>query len=239
MEPLTIFILIIAVSIAFYVQTIAGFAGNLVAIPILLLVLSFQESIALMSIFLLLFSTITIYKYWRQIDKKIVLELGIGSAIGLILGVYLLKFGNPLLVKKGFGIFILAYIINRYIKKKKVKAFEKLGLLFGFVGGIISGLYNSGGPALITYITNKLDRGAIIRATLIGSLGIVNFIRVPALIVSGILTADIFFKSVIVLPFFFLSIYLGHKSYKKIPEKRLEHFIIALLAISAIFIIIE
>jgi len=238
LDPLTILILIFAVSFGFFVQTIVGFASNLVALPILLFVLPFQEAIALMSIYLFIFSAVTIYKYWEDIDKKIVIELAIGSLIGLALGIYLLKFGNPIVIKKGFGVFLIAYVIYQYVKKPSVPSrLPALGLLFGFAGGIISGLYNSGGSALVIYINNKLKNGKIIRATLIGSLGIVNFVRIPILISSKILTWEIFTKSLFILPFFFLSLYLGHKTHAKIPEALFKHILMILLAMSGISLI--
>lgn len=52
----------IGIGVGFYIQTVVGFAASLFAIPLLLAVLPMQQAIALMSVFLLLFSIILVYK---------------------------------------------------------------------------------------------------------------------------------------------------------------------------------
>ena len=109
----------IGIGVGFYVQTVVGFAASLFAIPILLSVLPMQQAIALMSVFLLLFSIVLVYKNWQSIEKKTVLELSIGIIIGLSAGVTILKTGSPVILKKLLGIFILLFIAYNYLKKKK------------------------------------------------------------------------------------------------------------------------
>ncbi len=218
MEAIHLLILIIGVGFGFYVQSVVGFAAALVSLPIILNVLNIQESVALLSIFFLIFSIILISKNWKIIDKKTILEMSIGIIAGLFLGIYILKFGSPIILKKALGIFVILFVGYLHIKKKKIEFFKKLGLLFGFTGGTFSGLFSTGGPPIVFYIYNKLDKPNIVRATIIGTIGITDFIRFPLLIFSDILTYNIFLKSLYVLPFFILSFYLGHKTYHRINE---------------------
>ncbi len=238
MEIIQIIILIIGVGLGFYVQTIAGFAAALVAFPIILNVLNIQQSVALMSIFFFLFSIVLIYKNWKFINKKVILEMSIGIVIGLMVGIWILKFGNPIILKKILGTIILLYVAYSHIKKKKILIFKKLGILFGFIGGLFSGLFSAGGPIAVTYIYNKLDKSNIVRATIIGTLGITNFLRVPILIYSDILTYDIFLISLYILPFFILALFLGHKTHHKINEDIFKKVLMILLILSGISLII-
>ncbi|MBU0576942.1 sulfite exporter TauE/SafE family protein [Patescibacteria group bacterium] len=239
MEIAHLLLLAIGVGLGFYVQTVVGFAAALVALPIILNVLQIQEAIALMAIFFLIFAIIFIYKDWKDIDKKIITELGIGMILGSIAGVFILKFGNPIILKKGLGIFILFYVAYTYAKKNKIKCFHKLGVLFGLVGGFFSMLFAAAGPFFAVYINNKSDRSRIIRATLIGVLGINSFVRVLLLVVSDILTVNIVIKSLYILPFFLLSLYLGHKTYHKINEATFKNVLLILLIISGVYLIVR
>lgn len=239
METIDIIILTLGIALGFYVQTVAGFAAALVALPIILIVLDIQEAVALLSIFFFIFSIILIYKNWKLIDKKIVLDVSIGAVIGLILGIVILKFGSPLILKKALGIFILLFVAYSFIKKKKVKLFEKFGMIFGFIGGLFSGIFSTGGPLFVIYIYNKLDNSNIVRATIIGALGIVNFLRVPILIYSDILTYDTFILSLYAFPFFILALFLGHKTYNKINEKTFKNAVLILLVLSGISLIVR
>ena len=47
-----------------------------------------------------LFSLILIPKNWRHIDKKIFGEVGLAIVFGFIIGFQVLKYGNPLILKK-------------------------------------------------------------------------------------------------------------------------------------------
>jgi len=239
MVAIHLLILIIGVGLGFYVQSVVGFAAALVALPIILNVLNIQESVALLSIFFLIFSIILISKNWKLIDKKTILEMLIGIIAGLFLGIYILKFGSPIILKKVLGIFVILFVGYLFIKKKKIQFFKKLGLLFGFTGGTFSGLFSTGGPPFVFYIYNKLDKSNIVRATIIGTIGITDFLRFPLLIFSGILTYDIFIKSLYVTPIFFISLYLGNKTYHRINENIFKNVLMIFLILSGVSLILR
>ena len=230
-------IIIVAVSLGFFVQTVVGFAAALVAIPILLQVMNLQESVALMSVFFFLFSIVLIYKNWKLIDKNTIKEMVVGIIIGLILGTLILKFGSPLILKKGLGVFVLLYVGYSLLKKKRIAIIQKFGGVLGFLGGIFSGLFGTGGPILVVYILNKLEKSVVMRATIIGALGVTNFLRVPLLIFSGIMTTKTMVLSLYIFPFFLLALFFGHKVYKKVNENVFKNVVMLLLVFSAISLI--
>lgn len=239
MDLQTSLILALGIGIGFFAQTVFGFAATLIAFPILMIVLSLQESIALTSIFLLLFSGILVYQNRKLMNKKIVLEMGIGGIIGLVIGVQILKLGNPEILNKLLGVFIVLYASYSFIKKREIKIFNNLGFLFSFLGGFFSGLFSSGGPLFITYIYNKIEKANVVRATLIGILGIINVLRVPLLIQSGMLNRETMIQAIVLLPIFLISLYLGNKFYKKMDEKIFKQLFIVLLLIMGISLIVK
>ena len=239
MDIVTFLILALGIFLGFFVQTIAGFAAGLIALPILCIVLPLPEASAFISVFFFIFSALMIYKSWDHIDKKIIFEMLPGIILGLILGVYVLKAGDPVILKKILGIFIILYVIYTRLKKVEIRLFKKLGLLFGLMGGFASGVFSSGGQFLIVYINNKINAPRLIRATIIGSLAISNFLRVPLLAINGLLTLDIFIKTMFVMPFFIFTLYLSYRFYKKINENTLKNIIIMFLLLSGIFLTIR
>lgn len=240
-ELLNLIIPILAIFIGTFILALTGFAAGLIGTPILLIVYDLKQAAALLSIFLLTFSAIEIRKCWQDIDFGTVKQLAIGSVVGIILGVYLLKYGDPILLKKSFGIYLVGYVLYSLKSKKKLKIMHKLGHLFGFLGGLASGLYNGGGAFTASYVNNKLDNTRNIRATLIGALAIVNFLRVPLVIQNKILTLDIFKQALITFPFFFLALFLGRKFFHKIEDKKdtFQKIILVLLFLSGLSLIIR
>lgn len=237
MGVINIAIASLGIGLGFYVQTIAGFAASLFAVPVLLNVLPMQEAIALISVFLLLFSAVLVYKNWHSIEKKTVLELSSGILIGLSAGVLILKTANPVILKKLLGVFIFLFIAHNYLNKKKLNIPGKLGVLFGVAGGMFSGMFSAGGPTYVMYVYNKIDSANIFRATLIGILAITNILRIPMLIASDILTTETLLMALYILPVFAIALLLGNKTYNKVNEKKFKHILMILLGISGVSLI--
>ena len=229
----------IGIGLGFYVQTVAGFAAGLFAIPILISVLPMQEAIALMSIFLLIFSIILVYKNWKKIEQKTVLELSIGVIIGLSVGILILKTGNPIFLKRLLGIFTILFVAYNFLSRNKLKIPGKLGVLFGLAGGIFSGMFSAGGPPYVMYIYNRIDSASIFRATIIGILAVTNTLRVPMLVVSDILTPDTLLIALYMLPVFIIALLLGNKTYHKVNEGKFKVILMILLGISGISLLIR
>ena len=106
-----VFILSLAVFVGFVVQTVTGFGAGIMSLPILLLIFDLPQAVAFNSVFLVIFSAILVSKNHKEIDWKSVLDLGAGLLFGLILGVYLLKYSDPILLKRFLGIFIIFYVL--------------------------------------------------------------------------------------------------------------------------------
>jgi len=229
----------IGIGLGFYVQTVAGFAAGLFAIPILISVLPMQEAIALMSIFLLIFSVILVYKNWKKIEQKTVIELSIGVIIGLSVGILILKTGNPIFLKRLLGVFTILFVAYNFISRNKLKIPGKFGVLFGLAGGIFSGMFSAGGPPYVMYIYNRIDSASIFRATIIGILAVTNTLRVPMLVVSDILTTDILLIALYMLPVFIIALLLGNKTYHKVNEGKFKLILMILLGISGISLLIR
>ena len=229
----------IGIGLGFYVQTVAGFAAGLFAIPILISVLPMQEAIALMSIFLLIFSVILVYKNWKKIEQKTVLELSVGVIIGLGVGILILKTGNPIFLKRLLGAFTILFVAYNFISRNKLKIPGNLGVLFGLAGGIFSGMFSAGGPPYVMYIYNRIDSASIFRATIIGILAVTNTLRVPMLVVSDILTPDTLLIAMYMLPVFIIALLLGNKTYHKVNEGKFKTILMILLGISGISLLIR
>jgi hypothetical protein len=237
MDVNIILILTLGIFVGFYVQTVVGFAGSLMALPILLLAMDLPNAIAYISIFYLFSSAFLITKEWHNIDKTIILKLALTSIIGVILGIVVLTFSKPIILKKALGIFILIYVAYVSFGKKKVEL-NKGGIIsFGVLAGFFSGVFSTGGPLYVMCIENTVREVKAFRATMIGVLGLVTITRVPALAVSGILNFSHLKMSLIVFPVFLFAQFLGKRTFKKIDEKAFKRFLMILLCISGLLLI--
>lgn len=221
----------------FFIQTLIGFAGALIALPILLLVLGLQDAIAYISIFYFFSSVYLIAQEWKYINRKIILKLAIATILGVALGIWVLAHGKPLFLKKALGVFILLYVSYTIYAKDKVFKQPKLAFLFGLAGGFFSGLFSTGGPLYVIIVKDSSITMQSFRATMFGILGLITAVRIPTLYTAGILNIEQIQYSLYIMPFFVLAIYLGKKAYVKLNEVVLKQGVLVLLFLSGVMLV--
>ncbi len=223
-----------AVFLGFFVQTIIGFAAVLVALPLLLIVLELREAVVFISLLLGVFSFVLILQNYRDMNRRILLEVGDSGFLGLLLGLYLLTVGNPIILKQGLGLFILLYASYVLISGKRLLAVNRFGLLFGFVGGVFSGLYSTGGPLYVSYITNRLEDKRVLRATLLGTLGWINLSRLPVMAARDMITFPLLTLALFSLPVLGLAIFLGNRMVNRLDREQFFRLIVLVLLVAGI-----
>lgn len=238
MDAEILLLLGIAIFIGFFVQTVVGFAGSLVALPILLLGLKLPDAIAFISIFYLFSSTFLVYKEWKNIDKNVISKLTLASVIGVVLGIGVLTFGKPAVLQKSLGVFILLYVGYVVIGKTQFNLGNKTSIFFGVLGGFFSGVFSTGGPLYVIAVKNTVEEVKIFRATMIGVLALVTAVRIPSLAIGGVLNAGHVKMSLIILPVFLLAQFLGGRLFLKINEELFKKVLLVLLCLSGVALVL-
>jgi uncharacterized membrane protein YfcA len=232
-------VLIIGIFAGFFIQSIIGFAGGLVALPFLLCVMPLSEAVSYISIFYFISTPIYLIKEWPNVDKKLLKNLAVSSFIGVLAGIVVLKYGKPLFLKKALGVFIILFVLNSLRTRTNLPANPKLKPLFGFLGGFFSGVFSTGGPLYVMIVQKETSNIKTFRATMFGTLGLVTVMRIPVLIAGGVMTMNEIYNSLYVLPFFLLALFLGKKVYLKLDDILIKKIILALLFISGCILIIN
>ena len=237
LELYVLLILAIAIFCGFFIQSLVGFAGSLVSIPILLYAVPLPDAIALVSIFYVFSSTYMVYKEWRFIDKNTIVRLTIASIIGVVLGILVLAYAKPVILQTALGVFILLYVAYNLLEKKEVIIGRKTRWTFGMMGGFFSGVFSTGGPLFVISVKNSVKEAKAFRATMIGVLALITLIRIPALGISGVLNLQHVQMSLMVLPVFFLAQFLGIKLFPKINEVQFKKILLFILSLSGLALI--
>ncbi|MFT4308684.1 MAG: sulfite exporter TauE/SafE family protein, partial [Candidatus Woesearchaeota archaeon] len=123
-------------------------------------------------------------------------------------------------------------------QKRTIAIPSMFGPVFGFIGGVFSGLFSTGGPLYVAYIHNRLSGSDVIRATIIATMGITDVLRVPLLAMSGIITYHTLVVFLYALPVFLLALLIGHGTYRSINEHTFRTIVLVLLSISGITLLI-
>lgn len=235
----TLLFLIIGIFAGFFVQTIIGFAGALIALPFLLCVMPLTEAVSYISLFYLISSPIYVYKEWVNIDKTLLKKLAVTSFFGILVGILVLLYAKPLFLKKALGVFVMLFVLHNLRPKKTVINLGNMKGVFGFLGGFFSGLFSTGGPLYVMIIQSETSDIRTFRATMFGTLGLVTFMRIPVLAATGLMTMQQVYTAIYVVPFFILALFLGKKVYLKLDEVLIKKIILGLLFISGIMLVVN
>tara|TARA_R110001592_G_scaffold3525_18_gene20018 strand:- start:4131 stop:4850 length:720 start_codon:yes stop_codon:yes gene_type:complete len=231
---------ILIIFFAFFAQSLLGFGGGLICIPLLSLFMPVQDVVSMVMIYqfsmgLLIFST------FKDIQWPFIIKMLPSMILGVCLGIALLNY-LPGDVMRG----ILAGYILLHLARKHTK-FDPLGKLIkwgdahlaGFVGGMLNAMIGGGGPAFILYLKDKATLSSTFRASIIAVLMLSNIPRVIGTVGTGLLTTDLFITGMYAYPAFLLALYAGQKLHKKIPQDKFFFAVELLLASSATLLIIK
>ncbi|MGH1403842.1 MAG: sulfite exporter TauE/SafE family protein [Alphaproteobacteria bacterium] len=237
---MTLFFISLIVAFSFFTQSLLGFGGGLICIPILSLFMPVQDAVSMVMIYQFSMGLLIVKTYkdtqWSHIFKMLP-----ATIIGAICGVLLLNILHGDIIRA----LLAAYIILHLARKHT--SFDPLGKvirwgdahLAGALGGTLNAMIGGGGPAFILYLKEKIPSATQFRATIIAMLMISNIPRSIGTISTGLLTTDLFITGMYAFPGFLLALYLGQKLHGKIPQAKFFIAVECLLAISASLLLVK
>ena len=137
---------------ATFTQGVVGFGMALIAMPLLAVTLDIRTAAPLIALLSLLSPALIAWRYRRQLEWREITSLAWGSVLGIPVGVMLLRLVNEQIVMLVLGLVLIGYglyALRWAVPPWRGTARAAYGL--GFVGGVLSGAYNTGGPALVIY----------------------------------------------------------------------------------------
>lgn len=147
--------LIVFVSV--FIQTASGFGLGVIGMPLLVSVISLDIARPLM-VAVSMLSRIFMLGYYRQslsFNPSLWRVMG-AMVIGIPMGFFLLRQIDKHTVEVLLGILVALYALYSLIAPKipELKG-RKWAVGLGAISGMLSGAYNSGGPALVIYATGR------------------------------------------------------------------------------------
>lgn len=215
------------------------------AIPFFALLFGARYSTGIVLILLCFADLVAVVYYrkaflWSEVKRLLPMALT-GLAAGLLLGQYIDDRTFRMLISfcilLGMGIMLITESSSRFDRLVNNRWYSPV---FGFIMGFSTMIGNAAGPALSVYmLSKKLDK-ITFTATAAWFIMILNFTKIPLqLFVWDNLTYAGLILNVMALPFILLGGFLGIKILKIMPEKRFRQVIMALVVVSALFLILK
>lgn len=193
-----------------------GFGAALVIIPIVSLLYSPKEAVALHAVIEIpaLFRLVPIAV--RHADGKLVWPLIVGLAVMMPIGSWFLAYIDPEIMTLAIAIIVLTLVILiasdwRY----RGRIGKPVSFTTGAVSGMIQGAAGVGGPPIVAVLLSRPDPPDIIRGNILAAMAAIHVIAIGVYGAYGFFTKDIIILGILFSPPFILAISLGARHYDK------------------------
>ncbi|MGF7142182.1 hypothetical protein HNQ56_000592 [Anaerotaenia torta] len=229
-----------AVICAYVIKGLCGFANTLV----LSTMLSFGTSnINITPVELLVGYPSNIIVSWKErksLNWKIWLPLVILVIAGSIPGAVILKSGNVTVIKIIFGFVVAGIGLELFLRERqnrRKKYSSAVMLSIGLLSGLLCGLFGIG-ALLAAYMGQKTESSKEFRGNLCIVFLAENTFRIILYSVTGILTAQMYKRALLLIPLMILGLLAGIGLSKVLDEKKIKTGVIILLILSGLSLII-
>ncbi len=239
--PCSMDALFLAMAILFFasfVQGLSGFGFSLVALPLLVLFINPVLVVPVLLVHSAVLNAFILFESRKHADFKNFWPVLVAGTLATPLGVLLLKFTDPEVIKILIGLVIVLFSLvllfgySVSIRKEKPALF-----LVGLASGILNGSTTlSGPPVVIFYQNQKLPKSSF-RANLVMYFLSLNIISIPIFVYFGILDGTSFFLSLKVIPGLLGGSILGILLSRKTPESLFRKIVLGIVVLAGMLAI--
>ncbi|MCI0486388.1 MAG: sulfite exporter TauE/SafE family protein [Blastocatellia bacterium] len=224
---------------AAFIRSALGFGDALVAMPLLALTVGIQTATPLVAFSAITIALTILVKNWRKVDLKAAWRLILASALGIPVGLLLLKGAPEYLVKALLGALLILFgLFNLATLRLPTIESRATAYIFGFVAGVLGGAYNTNGPPIVVYGALRRWPPERFRATLQGYFFATGLFILTGHALAGLWTAPVLKLYAYSLPPILLAILIGGKLNRSLSARGFERLVYLFLIVIGVFLII-
>ena len=236
---LKLMIVTLIVFFAIFVQSASGFGLALVSMPLLVSVIGVTTATPLVAVVGITAEIFLLRRYWQALNFAAVKRLSLASIIGIPLGVYVLREVDGRIITTILGIIVTSYALYALLGPRLPQLRQPAWAYgFGFIGGVLSGAYNTSGPPVIIYGTCRRWEPTTFKGNLQAYFALNSLFTLSAHALSGNFTAVVWQNYLWALPGIGLGLVLGRWVDGRIPPEKFRTGVLLLLILLGIRLII-
>jgi len=236
----TVTVAIVIALLGFMIGLAKGGFGGLGALltPLLALVLPVALAVGVLLPMLMVGDLFALYMYWREWDLDLVKRMLPAGVAGALAGTLLLSWLPPDGLRILLGVFVLVVVAYKFLSDR-IQAIQYQPKPWhapaaGLLAGVASGMFNSGGPAFSSYLLlQKVTARSFIATTAI-YFALLNLIKVPGFLYTGVLDLPLLLSLWWVFPFIPLGIWVARLTLTRLSPAAFEWIIVILLIFSSL-----
>jgi hypothetical protein len=177
-----------------------------------------------------------------------------GLAVGMPLGIFVFSSLNQAQLRIAIGITLLvavvliaavrqSSVVKEWLEAQDFEPDWKVGVLAGFLAGILGGAVAIPGPPMILYgafmVATGYWKGDKMKAIFTAFFGTLMLYRVGSLAVTGAVTLPLLVEAAVTIPALLIGAFLGIKIYDLIPERIFSWVVLVMLTANAIILLVS
>jgi hypothetical protein len=226
---------------AYFIRGITGFGSGLLAVPLLALFLPLQFVVPLVLLLDFTASLVIGGLHFKRVQWN---EIGVlipFSVVGVGLGTSLLVNlpQAPMLIALAAFVLIFAVrsVLNIHGDKPASRAWA---IPASLTGGTVGGLFGTGGPPYVIYLTHRIRDKGELRATLSALFFAEGLTRIASFLIVGLLmTARVWGTYLIALPLVLGALYLGGRAHVGLDPTQMTRLVGVLLLVSSVSLLFK
>lgn len=231
---------ILLVAQAIYV--LFGFGSGLIAVGSLALLFpELKDVVVLLLLVNLPAELLVVLQSRREIRWRPIAAIGAGIAVGIPVGTWLLKTGDPefVLVILGWFLIAMGIVFLRLPAGGRIRPHPWLAPPTGLLAGVLTGLFGTGGPPVIIWYQLSAASKAAFRGNLMAIFLMMTLVRVPSYVLGGLVTPVRLASTAAVLPAVLGGAWLGHRLHIRISERLFRRLVSLLLGVIGAMLLVR
>lgn len=236
-----IIIMWVTITVAYIIFGITAFGTALIASSILAFFIPVNKIIPLLALLDCFAAVTNVLRDRLNADKTELKRLVPLMIIGSLVGAGILFYTRPDILLPILGIFVVCYAIYNLSGLKPHSTYSAKAVFpFGFIGGIFSALFGSGGFIYAIYLSGRIKDKNTIRVTQSTLIGLSTFTRVVIFFIAGIYLEIYFLGMVLLLiPGMLLGVFIGRHITLKLSKEQFLKIINIVILLSGLSLLLN
>ncbi len=220
-----------------FVQRVSGFGlGIFVMIFLPHFIPTHTAAAAISSLFACMTATYNAIRYRKNANYKTALPMICAALISIPIAVHFSSVvsGNLFKILLGLVLIVLSLYFIFFNKRINIKPTFFNGILAGGLGGILGGLFSTGGPPAVLYLSSATTDNITYFATIQFYFCFTNLYATSMRIANGIINLDILIYAAIGMVGCMIGDFIGKKIFDKLNSDRLKQIIYIGMIISGV-----
>jgi uncharacterized membrane protein YfcA len=222
----------------------AGFATGLgmLTTPLLATAVPARQAIGIVLPLLCFADLLTLSAFWKKWDLSKIKAPILGSLFGIAGGMAFVNVISDHMLRISIGatalvLVVLLLVRNIWYPAKAWRPALWECLLVGVAAGFSSTISHGAGPIFALFLLAQKPEKSLFVATNAAFFTLLNLLKVPPYLISGLINCDTLLKDLRYLPFIPLGVLAGWLANRALPQKAFEYLVYGLLFITALHLL--